>query len=339
MLSLIVSSVLLALVAAQGQQSVKSTDEGITFRVKRDGEAYFMRETTAVFAGAGDLAALEKEVLEEVSASASDVYADALGISSDTATALEARQKKVETQVNGLTDSLDDYVTMEQFEKDMSDMKALHDKEIDDLMKEINDLTKAVPSYAEIQSFVADEKKNVDSKAAKYKTSVESEVTKQLAALTTRFNNIKSTAVLRAGSKLPLWRGACSKHGGKGKMERYCLDRQLESTANDVLSISSDKTKFIAKVDGYFRINYMAIQEACQYGVNELVVGDKTVWSGKSYQQNLWQDVFIDQTWPVKKGEEFYVQANSGCGNRWGWHSGDSTGSHSVIQVMLMSYM
>lgn len=113
-------------------------------------------------------------------------------------------------------------------------------------------------------------------------------------------------------------------------MERYCLDKVWDSTANNVLGINSDKTKFVAKVDGYFRINYMAIQEGCSHGVNELVIGDKTVWSGKSYQWSLWQDVYVDNTWPIKKGEEFYVQANSGCGNKWGWHSGNVEGSHSV---------
>ncbi|MBP48351.1 MAG: hypothetical protein CMH53_10475 [Myxococcales bacterium] len=131
-----------------------------------------------------------------------------------------------------------------------------------------------------------------------------------------------------------IWSGHCNSTApNNSSWNKYCLNDTEHNTAQDYLSVASSGIVTV-KVSGYYRINFWTIQHGYNGKRLRLFVNG----SQRAYQHNddgdqRWHSAQIDQLWPLKKGDTFYIDGYVQSGTRYAYHSGNTNGSHSRMQI------
>ena len=114
---------------------------------------------------------------------------------------------------------------------------------------------------------------------------------------------------------------------------KYCLNDTEHNTAGDYLSVASSGTVTV-KISGYYRINFWTIQHGYNGKRLRLFVnGSQRVYQHNDDGDQRWHSAQIDQLWPLKAGDTFYIDGYVQSGTRYAFHSGSTSGSHSRLQV------
>ena len=140
-----------------------------------------------------------------------------------------------------------------------------------------------------------------------------------------------------AKSRPVMWSGGCSSHGQGGGWNRYCTNSTEWNTADDYLTMNVGGSGiFQVKIPGYYRINMWAISHVCNWAHVRILVNGTPRHTGHEHSQNTWTDNFMDLYWPMNPDDKFEIQFyNSGCSN-YAYHSWNSQGAHSRLQVEYM---
>eukprot|EP00049_Salpingoeca_infusionum_P000485 m.40251 g.40251 ORF g.40251 m.40251 type:complete len:488 (+) comp10414_c0_seq1:124-1587(+) len=129
--------------------------------------------------------------------------------------------------------------------------------------------------------------------------------------------------------------GYCNHHGRYGGWLPYCADITEFSNLDEHFTIEdpSGEARFRIKKAGWYRVNLFAISYCSGYSHIQFRVNGNTILYGHEYSQNNWSDNFMDITWKLDAGQYFQMYMYSNSGSYYNWHSGNSNGAHSKIQV------
>ena len=130
--------------------------------------------------------------------------------------------------------------------------------------------------------------------------------------------------------KAIIWSGGCNYHGTAGGWNTYCNNSTDFNSAAGYLSADGGGT-FTVQQSGYYRINAWAISNGSGYFHVILYINGTYRHYGHEYVHGTWSDNFMDVIWPMNAGDTFYVAYYNP--NGYGFHSWNSQGAHSRLQV------
>ncbi len=137
------------------------------------------------------------------------------------------------------------------------------------------------------------------------------------------------------GHQLIGWSGGCKSHRRNTGWWTYCLDGTDWNTAGDYLSVATSGVVTIKK-SGWYRVNMWADGYSSSYRRVRLMKNGSQLSYSHFYNPHTgWFPVIVDQVWFYKKGDTVYVSVHqdTGNGSHYTWHSWNTAGSHSRLQI------
>ncbi len=141
--------------------------------------------------------------------------------------------------------------------------------------------------------------------------------------------------VWRPATSVPvMWSGGCTNQpAGHSGWYDYCTNATEWNTAQDYLTIDGGATVKV-KISGYYRIHSWGISHGCGHKHVQLIInGTSRYYTHEHNHDASWHHIQVDQVWPLKAGDSFYVQYYSGSCNPYPFHSWNANGHHSRYQI------
>ncbi len=137
-----------------------------------------------------------------------------------------------------------------------------------------------------------------------------------------------------ANSAPVMWSGGCTTQpAGHSGWYGYCTNATEWNTAQDYLTLDGSATVKV-KISGFYRIHSWAISHGCGHKHVQLVInGESRYYTHEHNHDASWHHLQVDQVWPLKAGDSFYVQYYSPSCNPYPFHSWNSNGHHSRYQI------
>lgn len=210
-------------------------------------------------------------------------------------TLIEEDQTKLRSALETMkSDNADALSTMkEDLDKKRDDLDTKLSKELDDAVDDISTLT------ATVNKGLQDAGKSLDT-------------------------NVKALQTKIADPIKHMWSGGSNGHSRGSGWADFALDRVELDTAEPYFKKQSN-TRFRALKAGLYhiRFNVMAYSGNWCWRHIKIRVGNRDAVPSHHKYQHTWQSSEVEVFWPIKAGEEFYMQSYvAGCSNPYRWHSG-----------------
>jgi len=131
-----------------------------------------------------------------------------------------------------------------------------------------------------------------------------------------------------------VWSGGCRSHGHSDGWRPYCHNGEDFNTAGNHLQKIGDNSgsTFRVKVAGWYRINWWGIGTR-HYNYVGIWHNGRHIHHGHDYCDGNWHDEHADIMWKFNVGDKFWVQIHGGGHGYWNYHSWNSGGAHSRMQI------
>lgn len=131
-----------------------------------------------------------------------------------------------------------------------------------------------------------------------------------------------------------MWSGGCNNHGSRDGWKPYCHSNTEFNTAGDYLQLTgnNENSEFVIKQTGWYRINWWGAGQRHWNYVGIWRNGNH-IHYGREYTDGNWHDHMADLTWKFEKGEKFYINIYGSGHGSYQYHSWNSGGEHSRLQV------
>jgi hypothetical protein len=145
------------------------------------------------------------------------------------------------------------------------------------------------------------------------------------------------------GDFIQMWSGGCRNHCQHCTgWNTYCLNGQdtWESTHSPGDVMSHDHWKIYTKKNGFYRVNFFAIQHGCPgHWHARILRNGHSIHQTHNYRNwqngHGWSTTSMDQLWWFDNGNNMQIQLYSpsnGC-NQYLWHAWNNYGQHSRVQM------
>ncbi len=144
----------------------------------------------------------------------------------------------------------------------------------------------------------------------------------------------KTYAWISAQGRPIVWSGGCTSHHHSTSWGKYCLNGEDFDNAAGYLSVAASGDVTIDQ-SGYYRVHWWAIQHGCGAKRVEWIINgtQRAYIHNDATTGNYWTHHSLDQVWPFKQGDTFYVNALANSCDGYAWHSWNANGSHSRMQI------
>lgn len=133
-----------------------------------------------------------------------------------------------------------------------------------------------------------------------------------------------------------MWSGGALHHSHGNGYAEFPLDR-IEYDAGKPYFEKSTGTRFKVLKDGLYTItwHYMHYTHNTCYRQGRIFINGQAVRQATHQYLYHWQEVYLKLTWPVKAGQQIWMDAKTDCGNPYRWHGGGSwNGAYNRVQVI-----
>ena len=133
-----------------------------------------------------------------------------------------------------------------------------------------------------------------------------------------------------------VWSGGCRSHARGSGWRDYCLDGVDFNTAGAALRVEGNGFRFLKT--GYYRVNAWADQHGQGGGYNmQFTRNGASIFytHNRKWDESGWYRIIGDLTYKFNANDHFKVRlhASSDRSSTYIWHSWNSSGSHSRVQV------
>ena len=133
-----------------------------------------------------------------------------------------------------------------------------------------------------------------------------------------------------------VWSGGCRSHARGSGWRDYCLDGVDFNTAGAALRVEGNGFRFLKT--GYYRVNAWADQhgQGGHYRIQVLRNGGGISYAHRyQWNDNGWEQIMTDLLWHFTAGQylEIRLHADHNRGDTYIWHSWNTSGHHSRVQV------
>ena len=155
--------------------------------------------------------------------------------------------------------------------------------------------------------------------------------------------NKVSSYVWAAAKPRPItWSGGCKSHSQGSGWATYCLDGWRDDTAVKAGYITVNKNGTVTvKIAGYYQFAAYADQHGSGSKRLQMFVNG----AGRAYVHNdenyghRWGHTRMTQFFRMRAGDTFYVRYHADASNPYRWHSWNTSGNHSKLQIRYMGPM
>merc|ERR1712166_1307886 len=167
----------------------------------------------------------------------------------------------------------------------------------------------------DVDKAIDDLKDDVENAATKLSKQLKGNVT----ALSTKVTTMQADVTT---PKIHMWSGGSKGSSHGGGWAEFVLDRVEYDTAKPYFQKDSNN-RFKALKTGLFTIkwNYMHYTHDNCNRFAEVYVNNRPIIYEYSNQQH-WNKRYIEVTWRIKAGEQFWMTAKTSCGNPYRWYQG-----------------
>jgi len=242
----------------------------------------------------------------------------------DTVTEIDGKLAKSAQTLTDTVTEIDGKLekSAQEIEDALDDAADNQEKALDGLETKIDD--KITTQATNVGKLLEDLEDDVTDALTATTSTLSSQLKGNVTALTTKVTTLQADV---GSPKIHMWSGGAKTHATGSSWNDFRLDRVEYDTAKPYFQKDSN-TRFKALKTGLFTIkwNYMHYTYNDCNRFAEVYVNGKAVIYEYGHQIH-WNKRYIEVTWRIKAGEQFWMRARTTCGNPYAWHEGSSWSS------------